>query len=171
MEIRGQHREQVLSSHQAGFWDRPGLPGLTARALLAWSRHLPCLLFLKPHPRIQYAISQVSFDSVPSGLCVLRSGWEAAWFLGSLCARGQKTSLNDKESQINSMYPELTLTPNVLPFHQVPLMPGRNRTRQGLHSTQGHVMAPLASLPSLLSTFPVATPDWNKLRAQTVLGT
>lgn len=149
-EIRGQHREQALSSHQAGFWDRPGLPGLTARALLAQSPHRPCLSFLKPHPRIQYAISQVSFDAVPSGLCVLRRGWETAWFLGSLCARGQKTSLNDKESQINSMYPELILTPSVLPFYQVPFDAWQEQDlpRATFHSRPFHGSLGLPSPPS-----------------------
>lgn len=93
---RSEDNEQVLSSHQAGFWDPPELPGLTARALLAQSPHWPCLSFLKPHSQIQYSVSQVSSDAVQSGLCVLRSWWEAAWFLGSLCARGQKTSLKDR---------------------------------------------------------------------------
>lgn len=104
----------------------------------------PVLSCWKPLPWIQYAFSQVSFDALQSGLCVLRSWWEAAWFLGRLCARGQKTSLKDRESQINSMYPELTMPCH---FTKCCRMPGRNRTCQGLDSTQGHLMAPLASSP------------------------
>lgn len=146
---RSEDNEQVLSSHQAGFWDPPELPGLTARALLAQPPHWPCLSFLKLHPQIPYSMSQVSFDAVQSGLCVLRSWWEAAWFLGSLCARGQKTSSKDRESQIDSMCPEPTLTHNVLPFHQVPLDAWQEQDlpRARFHSRPLNDSLDLLSLP------------------------